>query len=147
MTNDAGFNRGCSTRVACAKVGRVSVDDRFLILIHTSLVLSTYSSMSAFFAYNPSHSEHPLPQEELNLRLMVPFEYDMFRQLIDHRLLLLQTQTRPQLVPEHLQPSIQLLQSGLQQAPASLPQRVDGQLIARRPRYEVWQIRRALSRR
>lgn len=73
----------------------------------------------------------------------MPLNNNMPRHRINHHLLLAQPQLRAQLIPQRLDAPINLLHACEGQGAAALAEQVDGQLVGRRARDEVSQIRGA----
>jgi hypothetical protein len=93
-----------------------------------------------------SNLEGSLLQEMLDLGDVVALDHNMPSRPVDHDLLLSQTQELPQLIPQHLRLSVDLLHPSHGLVSAGLFQSVDGQVAARGPGDKVWQIGRAKVR-
>jgi hypothetical protein len=90
--------------------------------------------------------ESSLLQEMLDLGDMVALDHNVPSRSVDHDLLLSKLQELPQLIPQHLRLSVDLLHPSHGLVSSGLFQSVDGQVPAGRPGDKVWQIGRAKVR-
>lgn len=95
------------------------------------------------FKFHNSNLERSLLQEMLDLGDMVALDHNVPGRPVDHTLLLGKTQELPQLVPQNLCISVNLLHPGHGLVSSGLAQSVDGQVLAGSPGDKVWQIGRA----
>jgi hypothetical protein len=83
----------------------------------------------------------------LDLADMVALDHNVPGRPVDHNLLLCKPQELPQLIPQHLRSSVDLLHPSHWLVSSRLSQSVDGQVVAGSPGHKVWQIGRAKVRR
>jgi hypothetical protein len=97
-------------------------------------------------AFRKSDLEGSLLQKVLDLGDMVALDHNVPSRPVDHDLLLGKTQKLPQLIPQNLRLSVNLLHPSHGLVSSGLFQGVDGQVAAWGPGDKVWQIGRAKVR-
>lgn len=123
--------RKCASRVRCLVTGKCGPKTQ-LLLIDPQLCARPRSFIS--------HLESPLLQEMFDLAHMVALDHDVPRGVVNHALLLRQSQKLPQFILQHLRSSVDLLHPRDRLVAAGFPQRVDRQVVAGRSGDKVGKI-------